>query len=173
MRDALSNLQGSIPDGCSFAIVPFAGVGPGLLDEALIMADRALLRAHVCIAVGARDIRTDRTALRTFNRAGLMLDVDDEDVPFSAFSSESVEAIRFRTSFARRAVSSIRSACVLDAMIGLARHLGLATLGPSLEGRGGLLCPDPEFDYIAIEDVAGPLSAALTPSGNATAFPAR
>jgi hypothetical protein len=110
---------------------------------------------------------------------GLTLDVADAETPFSVIASEHLDAVRFAPDFALECGASVRGLCVLNAMLGLARHVGHATLGPDSIVDARATTPAPRFDYVWAPDAKiaargrqGP-NAARTISGNATPFPAR
>ena len=135
-------------DQCAFVVLSIAYQQPGWLQRANLAVARAGGRQHVCIAVGGDDLPSPQHHDDRLGHASLVLDVGCEATSFAAFTHARVEGVVFRNEWALRARRSLRASAVLGAMTGLARDLGLATLGPgqpSATLHDGLR----PFDYFA------------------------
>jgi len=129
-----------------------AGFDPGRPSEVAAALSRASdlhFNARVCIAVDHETLRAVDPLLLRNKNVGIVLDRVDASTPLSAISAELVEAVRFDEGFVLRASTDLRSYCVLDAMLKLARDLGLATLGQAAAQPGQHLKNEPEFDYVS------------------------
>ena len=78
---------------------------------------------------------------------GIVLDFVDERTPLATVGAEGIEALRFDPQFVGRARRDGRLACILDAMLGLAHDLGIATLASS--GPDALTPERFKFDYVS------------------------
>jgi hypothetical protein len=133
--------------GCAMLIVRVAEIDCDGLAAAVDAAQAANLPSHICLAIGRSTLaRLDRE-VRTGNGVGLLLDNVDGRTPLSEVMHEAVEAVRFDIAFTRKASQHLRSECILEAMLGLARNAGLCTLGPA-SWAGGPSSPALEFDYV-------------------------
>lgn len=113
---------------------------------------RAALDVRVCLVVppGVLPPHSDPSWL---DRVAFMLDVSRADLPWSEMPRDGFEAVRFGPDFTRRTMGTMRGICMLDAMLGLARDLGLTTFGPDV--RSGDPCERelPPFDYVPAERI--------------------
>ncbi len=128
-----------------------AGFGPGRPREVAAAISRAsdfFFNAHVCVAVDHETLLAMDPAILRNKNFGVVLDHVDASTPLSAVSAEPVEAVRFEESFVQCASTDLRLYCLLDAMLRLARDLGLATLAPTSH-PGQRLRNASEFDYVS------------------------
>ncbi|MEP7301349.1 MAG: hypothetical protein ABI699_07455 [Caldimonas sp.] len=111
-------------------------------------ANTCRIQTRLCLAVNS--LTLESMVGKTFDsgQVGLILDDVRADTPLSSLACESIEAIRFSPEFVLAAGRSIRLGCVLGAMLGLARDLGLCTLGPAQKANEGSPLPDPVFDFV-------------------------
>ena len=134
----------------AFLILSRTDEQPGWAADAMSAAALGNGHLHACVAVRAEELRELPNRHR-FPTVGLLLDIGDDRVPFDAFADERVEGVRFSRSFVQGALGTLRLRCVLDAMLGLARQLGLPTLGPTVHGDGTLQIRS-LFDYTPLRD---------------------
>lgn len=131
------------------ALVVLGCGGKGLADirGAVSVAKAGFAKSHICLSVPASSPRyTGLDDLRD-DQVGLLLDDVDAETPLARISDQSIEAIRFERAFAMHAAENLRSNCVLSAMFGLARDLGLCTLGPEMPVSSELLGNHLQFDF--------------------------
>jgi len=115
-------------DDASFVVVGLSeSVG---LRDAIAAALARRLRARVCLAIGRSSMTELRGLTLDDDRIGVMLDNVDAETPMADLVCDSIEAVRFCPDFVRKAKHSMRHGLALDAILGLAGALGLATLGP-------------------------------------------
>lgn len=133
--------------GCTMLIVRVAQLDSDGLAAAVDAARVAELSAHVCLAVDRATLARLDPHVRTSEGLGLLLDNVDSRTPLADVVHEAVEAIRFDLAFARKASQHLRSECILEAMLGLARNAGLCTLGPA-SSSDEQTSPTLEFDYV-------------------------
>jgi hypothetical protein len=133
--------------GCTMLIIRVAQLDSGGLATAVDAVRAAELSAHVCLAVDRATLARLDLKVRTSKSLGLLLDNVDSGTPLADVVHEAVEAIRFDLAFARKASQHLRSECILQAMLGLARNAGLCTLGPAPRS-GEQTSPTLEFDYV-------------------------
>lgn len=84
--------------------------------------------ARLCLA-GQR-ATLEHLAESDGERVGFMLDDMDLQTPCSELIWDGFEAVRFSDHFVAQALRDVRAGCAFDSMLGLARELGLRTLGP-------------------------------------------
>lgn len=149
----------------------FAALDSVRPDEIAIAVSRATefsRGARVFVALDQESLAAmDAEFLRDMH-VGIVLDQVDSNTPLSAVSADLIEAVRFEESFVQRASADARMACVLDAMLGLAHDLGLATLATTATRRRPSMAL--EFDYVSTTppmsrraaSTAGPVSAIHT-----------
>jgi hypothetical protein len=142
-------------DGCAMLIVRLAPVDGDGLKAAVEAAHAADLTTHICFAIDRTTLAGLDPKVRTGGRVGLLLDRVDSGTPLADVVHEAVEAIRFDSAFAVHATQHLRSECVLEAMLGLARNTGLCTLGPSLMSNAWSSL-SLEFDYVPVGDSGTP-----------------
>ncbi|HEX2541579.1 MAG TPA: hypothetical protein VHM00_10920 [Caldimonas sp.] len=134
----------------TFVLAALGSLSPAEVAAALSKASIEFGNARACLAVDVGVLfRLDINFLRDRN-IGVVLDRVDETTPLSAISEQAVEAVRFAANFVTRARSDGRFACILDAMLGLSRDLGIATLGTSPHPRRRS-CERFDFDYTAAQ----------------------
>jgi len=138
--------------GCKMLIVRFSAVDDASLLRAWATAQLAKSPVRICFAVDRSMLAAIGSRLSTDEHVGLLLDDVDDMTPPIDVVSEAIEAIRFAPRFVAKASRHLRSECVLDALLVLAKNVGLATLGPqSRASRGSWLDPQIDFDYVAEE----------------------
>jgi hypothetical protein len=84
------------------------------------------------------------------DRIGLMIDNVGLRTPCSDLIWDRIEAIRFNAEFVAYAARDVRTACALEAMLGLAREVGLRTLGFDAVPDGAGLSGRCDFDYLPV-----------------------
>jgi hypothetical protein len=132
----------------TFVLAALGASRPADVAVAVARASAAYGNARPCMAMQAGALLDLDMALLRQSNISVVLDEVDERTPLSAVSAESVEAVRFAPGFVARAMSDGRLACVLDAMLGLAHDLGIATLGSG----AGEATPGVQrfgFDYVS------------------------
>ena len=157
-------------NGCSMVILAVDSARPGDLSAASEIAKSLELSAHVCLAIDSASLAHFQHACWS-DRVGLLLDNVDANTPLSHVMQEGIEAIRFDQTFAREAMAHLRSGCILEAILRLARNAGLCTLGPDIRWS----CerdPAATFDYVPEMVLESPTSA-LTAAGSATDLSSR
>ena len=145
---ALGRLAREI-EGTAFLIVRVDEVDCAQIHQAIDAFQRTASGTRLCLA-GTHSTLT-RLGSDPFDsdRVGWMLDDIDVTTPWSEIVSNRIEAIRFCSDFVGRAGRNLRLRLVLEAMLLLARDLGLCSLGsddvPSdgLRGRA-------QFDYMPL-----------------------
>lgn len=143
--------------GLSFFILGAKSLSPAVLQAVL---DRPLVCPRLILAA-------DLATLGKFcspsleGRVGLMLDSVDVDTPLSSLIWENLEAIRFDAAAVARGAQDLRTNCALEAMLSLARNIGLCTLGPSARLGDEMFPGDAIFDYVPYP--ASPDSKSLRP----------
>jgi hypothetical protein len=130
----------------SFVLASLGSSRPADVAKAISKASAAYGNARACMAFDAGALFAIDVAFLREKNIGIVLDSVDERTPLVAISTEAVEAIRFDPAFVARAAGDGRLACVLDAMLGLAQDLGIATLGTTAYGASG--ARRFEFDYV-------------------------
>jgi hypothetical protein len=146
---ALGRLAREI-EGTTFLIVRVDGVDCAEIHQAINTFQRTACSARLCLA------GTHSTLVRLgsnpfdSDRVGWMLDDVDVTTPWSEIASEQIEAIRFCPDFVARAGRNMRLGLVLEAMLLLARDLGLCTLGSHDVPGGGGVIGRMEFDYMPL-----------------------
>jgi hypothetical protein len=130
----------------AFLLVRLERTNRAGVEAAVQLASAFSATARVCLAIDRCTLaQLESQGLDTSN-VGLLLDGVDADTPPSAVVHYAIEAIRFGPDFVAQAARNIRLGCALEAMVGLARNLGLATLGPAAAAEGWCL-PGIAFDY--------------------------
>ena len=61
-----------------------------------------------------------------------------------------IEAVRFGPSFVAQATRDMRTACALESMLGLAREVGLRTLGSHEAAECASVSGHHDFDYLPV-----------------------
>jgi hypothetical protein len=140
--------------GCSMLIVRLGTVDRPIFLGAWATAQAAKFPIRICFAVDRTTLATIGPSLPADERVGLLLDGVDDTTPPVDVVNEAIEAIRFDSRFVAKATRHLRSECVLDALLTLAKNAGLATLGPeSRSTSGSWLSPQIDFDYVAKEAI--------------------
>lgn len=153
--------------GAAFVVVPAAGLDTAAIEQMAGSLHRDGGRARLCLAADRRTLGALDAAAIDSDRIGLMLDGVDADTPLSELVWDRLEAVRFEARFVARAARELRLGCALDAMLGLARDMGLCTLGVDAVPDGGSVTGRAAFDYVL--PVSSPLveSAARRRAGSA------
>jgi hypothetical protein len=146
---ALGRLAREI-EGTAFLIVRVDEVDCAEIHQAINTFQRTACGARLCLA-GTRST-LERLGSNPFDsdRVGWMLDDIDVTTPWSEIVSEHIEAIRFCSDFLARAGRNMRLGLVLEAMLLLARDLGLCALGSHDVPGGGGGIGRVEFDYMPL-----------------------
>ena len=133
----------------AFVLVRVASMDHLGIQAAFDVAARHSAVAHVTLAIDHWTLARIDPGLIDTGRVGLVLDDIDIDTPSSAMVHSAIEAVRFRRSFVTDATHRARVGCALEAMLGLARNLGVATMGPVGAQRSSI--QGVEFDYVQSE----------------------
>jgi hypothetical protein len=137
---------------CKMLLVRMSTVDRTSLLAAWATAQAAKFPIRICFAVDRSTLATIGPNLPADERVGLLLDGVDDTTPPIDVVNEAVEAIRFDARFVAKATRNLRSECVLDALLVLAKNTGLATLGPeSRAAHGSWLTPQVDFDFVEEE----------------------
>ena len=135
---------------CKMLLVRMRAVDRACLLAAWATAQAANFPIRICFAVDRSTLATIGPDLPADERVGLLLDGVDDTTPPIDMVNEAVEAIRFDARFVAKATRNLRSECVLDALLALAKNTGLATLGPeSRTAHGSWRVPQVDFDFVA------------------------
>ncbi|MGZ5156141.1 MAG: hypothetical protein ACXWCV_02440 [Caldimonas sp.] len=143
---ALAFLAKTKPADTAFLVVRISADGEAL-RQAIEAANHAAFATRICVAVDAAEVATIDANTLDGTHVGLLLDEVDGETAMSTIASDAIEAIRFRADFVARASRHLRTGCVLESMLRLAKDLGLCTLGLS-NGDPRLVSP-PLFDYVS------------------------
>lgn len=108
---------------------------------------------RLCFALDMSALGALDASVLCDDRAGFMVDGVDIDTPLSALVCERLEAVRFKPSFVTAAAHNLRQGCALEAMLGLARDMGLCSFGAHAVPGGASLVGRGEFDYLPFNDV--------------------
>lgn len=148
--------------GRSFLVIRLETTDPDGLAATLKQASAWAGRIRISLAIDVSTLGLLDAERRLDTRdAGLLLDDVDASTPPAALLHESLEAVRFRPEFISSARCSLRLEYALEACLGLARNLGLATLGSDEAGHRESAAATP-FDYTS-RDVAEERGAAAIP----------
>ena len=151
LADALAATMARVR-GSKMLIVRFGAVDDASLLTAWGTAQHAKFPVRVCFAVDRSMLTAMGSKLPADEHLGLLLDDVDDMTPPIDVVNEAIEAIRFAPRFVAKASRHLRSESVLDALLVLARNVGLATLGPqSRASQGSWLDPQIDFDYVVEE----------------------
>jgi len=172
-EEAMMFLAGSNLSHLGFVVIGIGALSTDAARRALRVFSERDLSSRVYFAVDAADLeRLDFGAVDN-SRAGLLIEGVESSTPLSVLANESVEVVRFDDRYVTQAMDHLRSACVLDAMLGLVRDLGLCSLGLDLRYQGGSLRRHPSFDYVStsssppVRKVSEPLPLFEDTSGHA------
>jgi hypothetical protein len=146
---ALGRLAREI-EGTAFVIVRVDEVDYAQIHQAINTFQRMTCGTRLCLA--GTHSTLERLGSNPFDsdRVGWMLDDIDETTPWAEIVSEHIEAIRFCPDFVARAGRNMRLGLVLEAMLLLARDLGLCALGSHDVPGGGGDIGRMEFDYMPL-----------------------
>lgn len=118
------------------------------LDRATTAFHRSGARTRLCLAGDFACLaRLDVIGI-DHDRVGLMLDDVGEETPMSELIWDRIEAVCFRSDFIARAARNLRISFALEAMVGLAKDLGLCTLGCDTKLSGATPAGQADFDYV-------------------------
>jgi len=137
-------------EGTAFLIVRVDKVDCAEIHQAINTFQRTAGGTRLCLA--GTHSTLERLGRNPFDsdRVGWMLDDIDVTTPWSEIVSEHIEAIRFCPDFVARAGRNMRLGLVLEAMLLLARDLGLCALGSHDVPGGGGVIGRVEFDYMPL-----------------------
>jgi len=146
---AVRQLARDIED-TAFLIVRVDDVDGAEIHQAIDAFQRTACSTRLCLA--GTHSTLERLGSNPFDsdRVGWMLDDIDETTPWAEIVSEHIEAIRFCPDFVARAGRNMRLGLVLEAMLLLARDLGLCALGSHDVPGGGGDIGRTEFDYMPL-----------------------
>ena len=151
---------GKVVGDASFLVVPIDALDQAAIERAAAAFFLAGGSARVCLAGTRAALEAVDDAAIACERIGLLLDDVTVDTPLSDLISDRIEAVRFDADFVNRAARNMRLGCALEAMLSLARDLGLCTLGADAVPGGGSLAGRASFDYLP-STIAPPASARL------------
>lgn len=154
----------SATSGDAFLIVRAGPWASGAWDRVSKCLPPASSNTRFCFAVDQHALAGIGTSATDTERMGFMLDRVDLDTPVAALICDRIEAVRFDPRFVARAARNLREGCALEAMLGLARDLGLCTLGADVVPGGASLDGRGEFDYLPVPDDDGGVSHAHRPA---------
>lgn len=100
------------------------------------------LKAKLCIALNRAAMKVLRPMEISDESVGLLLDEVDAESPLADLLANRLEAVRFRARFVAAAAAELRLGFTLEAMLGLAKDLGLRTFG-ECDGTSSTL----QFDF--------------------------
>ena len=116
--------------GRSFLLIRLDTTDRDGIEAALKQASALVKGVRISLAIDVATVgRLDLDRGLDTRGAGLLLDDVDASTPPGALLHPSLEAVRFRPEFIAAARGSLRAEIVLRASLGIARDLGLATLG--------------------------------------------
>jgi hypothetical protein len=129
-------------------IAPLGAANGDDLRHAVTAANASRLNTRLCLAVDSSTLQHLDVRSLNSERVGLVLDNVDAETPLFSFVDESLEAVRFTPEFISRATRNLRLWCVLEAMLRLAKNLGLCTLGPVEAANEEGSSIGPRFDFV-------------------------
>ncbi len=133
-----------------FLLVNVTKIDAAVLDRAIAAFLASGASQRLCLA-GHRSLLKEVEAAGFDNdRIGLMIDDVGLDTPCSDLIWDRIEAIRFNAEFIAHAAHDVRTACALEAMLGLAREIGLRTFGFDAVPDGASLSGRCDFDYLPV-----------------------
>lgn len=137
-------------EGAAFLIVRVDQIERAEIHQGINAFQRAAGGVRLCLSGTRSTLESLGSDPFDRDRVGWMLDEIDVTTPWSEIVSDRIEAIRFSSDFVTRARRNMRLGFVLEAMLLLARDLGLCALGsPDVPG-GGATTGRMEFDYIPL-----------------------
>jgi len=137
-------------EGAAFLIVRVDQIERAEIHQGINAFQRASCDARLCLSGSHSTLSSLGSDPFDRERVGWMLDGIDVTTPWSEIVSDRIEAIQFRSDFVARAGRNMRIGFVLEAMLLLARDLGLCTLGSLDLPGGGDVTGRTEFDYIPL-----------------------
>jgi len=146
---ALGRLARGI-EGAAFLIVRVDWFDCTEIHEAVNTLQRTTCDTRLCLAGTRSALEALGSDPLDRDRVGWMLDDIDATTPWSEIASERIEAIRFSPDFVSRAGRNLRLGLVLEAMLLLARDLGLCALGSHEVPGGSGATRRAEFDYMPL-----------------------
>jgi hypothetical protein len=156
LTDVASNLGNA-----RFLIVNVSKIDATTVSRAIGAFHAAGGNTRLCLA-GDRETLTQVDAAGfDSDRVGLMLDDVGPNTTCSDLIWDRLEAIRFDPEFVARATRDVRTACALESMLGLAREIGLRTLGTDGSPEGAGVFGRCDFNY----QPAPAHSASIAPPG--------
>lgn len=170
LDDAMSRLGAEAGDA-AFVVVPIDTCDRAAIESAVSAYFRSGGRPRLCLAGSHATLQAAGDAAIVSERVGLLLDDITVDTPLSELIWDRLEGVRFEAGFVNRAARNLRLGCTLEAMLALARDLGLCTLGADAMPGGGSLAGRGSFDYLSVEPA--PAKAAIKAHREAAAERAR
>lgn len=141
-------LRRSRLDETSFLIFRVEGLELAAIAEAVETVFGVVTTTRLCLTGNRATLDSLPGAVIDDDRVGLMLDDVDAHTPLADVVWDRIEAIRFGPDFVARAGRNMRLGFVLESMLGLARELGLCTLGANPVPGGARVAGRFEFDYL-------------------------
>ncbi len=129
---------------CALAVVRVPTIDRRILESLATAFHDAQACPHICLAIRASALPTWIGSWSSNDRVGLLLDDVDAGTPLSDVAIQTVEALRIAPAFGQDAQNHLRTACILDAILGLARGIGLCTFGSTERSAEA----DYQFDYV-------------------------
>jgi hypothetical protein len=147
-RAALAFLGSAVPADSAFVVVRLGTGDETAIRQAIEVVNECQLSSRICVAVDRATLMAVDFSALDGDRVGLLLDDIDAETPLAGMAHDAIEAVRFHADFVGRASRNLRQGCVLEAMFGLARNLGLCTLGPRVANADAISLPGTGFDYV-------------------------
>ena len=153
LDQALRRVAGDLA-GARFLVVNVDVARPADVRKGIDAFHAAGGTARVCLAGSRETLMQFPVGTLDNDRVGLLLDGVDAHTPCADLAWDRIEAVRFSPDFVVEAARHLRLGCVLESMLGLARDMGLCTLGAHDAPGGASLSDRAAFDYLPIEALA-------------------
>jgi hypothetical protein len=138
-------------DGAGFLIVSIdhlPRIDGDVIGQAIEAWRNTGSRARLCLAGGHDRLRRIECTRSAYSDVGLLLDGVDAETPPAHLIWDRIEAARFQLDFIAAATRGFRLGCALEAMLGMAKSLGLCTLGEHSVPGGRIMQRSGGFDYV-------------------------
>lgn len=145
---ALAFLAATVPADSTFVVMRLGSGDKAGVRSAIKAANESTLLPRLCVAVSRSTLGALDVGTLEAERVALMLDDVDAETPLADMANDAIDAVRFNSDYVERASRNLRQGCVLEAMLGLARNLGLCTLGPRIAQADEMSAAGIEFDYV-------------------------
>lgn len=134
---------GAVADG-AFLLLPLRTTDAGGFAAAVASTRAAAIRPRIGVVLDRETFERLEPGDIAGCDAGIVLDRVNATTPLSTLIREGLEAVRFDSAFVADATRALRAGAALNALLALARDLGLATLGPGADAANGTAFG---FDY--------------------------